>query len=116
MNECEHSATGADASNTIGRVAPLIDELSHNDRLTARVELPVVDRMQTAQAAVAALVSSWRLPALRSQRWLAAAGPVLADPAPLELFVQLDRVSQILTLELWQDGLLVFGIDDWVGF
>lgn len=73
------------------------------------------DREAAAQRAVAQFVQQWRLPSFRSQRWLSAAVEVLAGPGALELFLQYDPVSTVVTLELWAHGKTVFGIDDWVG-
>lgn len=73
------------------------------------------DREAAARRAVAQLVQQWRLPSFRSQRWLSAAVEVLAGPGALELFLQYDPVSMVVTLELWAHGRTVFGIDDWLG-
>lgn len=76
---------------------------------------PGSERWAEAQAALDELVEQWGLPQHRSRRWLVAAGQVLGGPTPLEMYVQVDGTTDLLTLELWAYGQVVFGIDDWLG-
>lgn len=92
-------------------------ERSRHDRLVAALDLPAgPHRVGLAADAVAVMAEAWGLSAHQGRRWLAGAREVLDAPHPVELFLQLDRISSIVSLELWTDGVVVFGIDDWVGF
>ncbi len=111
--------TSAPVATTLSARASALLALEHarGDRLTAVLDLPAgPNRAALARDAVAVFVEAWGVATTRSRRWLTAADEVLAGPQPLELFVQLDKVSSLVTLELWRDGQVVFGIDDWVGF
>ena len=92
-------------------------ELSRHDRLVAVLDLPAgPNRAALATEAVAVMAEAWGLTTPRARRWLAAAREVLEAEHPVELFLQLDTISSLVSLELWTDGVVVFGIDDWVGF
>ncbi|MDP3712767.1 MAG: hypothetical protein Q8R60_09825 [Mycobacteriales bacterium] len=71
-------------------------------------------RTVQAQAMLDDLAQEWSLPTFRARRWLAAAD-VLTGPSPLEMYVQIDYITNLFTLELWAYGRVVFGIDDWLG-
>jgi hypothetical protein len=75
---------------------------------------PGRDRLSHLHDLLADVLAQWRLPE-RADRYAAAAAAAVDGEVPLELFVQLDRVSQLLTLELWASGQFLFGLDDWVG-
>lgn len=92
-------------------------QLARHERLVATLDLPAGrDRAALANNAVAVMAEAWGINTTRARRWLSAAREVLSDPEPVELFLQLDKISSIVSLELWRDGQVVFGIDDWVGF
>lgn len=76
---------------------------------------PGAGRDARAQLVLENLAQEWGLPRRRAHRWLAAAGLLLEGPTPLEMYVQLDRATKTLTLELWAEGRVLFGIDDWLG-
>lgn len=48
-------------------------------------------------------------------RWLAAARPVMETQNELVLFAQYDPVLLLFSVEIWQAGKRVYGIDDWLG-
>jgi hypothetical protein len=90
--------------------------LSGANRLTTIVVLPAqLGREAAAGAALEEIAEQWGLPRFRSRRWLLAATAALTGPQPLEMFVQVDCFTNLLTLELWAYGTVVFGIDDWLG-
>ena len=60
------------------------------------------------------LLRQWQLPA-RADRYTSAVAAAIGKRETLELLVQVDRVSELLTLELWSDGHLLYGLDDWIG-
>ena len=111
----DDAAGGLDLSARASALAAL--ELSRHDRLVAVLDLPPgPNRAALAADAVAVMAEAWGLSPHQSRRWLAGAREVLEAEHPVELFLQLDRISTIVSLELWTDGAVVFGIDDWVGF
>lgn len=107
-----------EALTTSARATALLAlEHARGDRLTAVLDLPAhPHRTGLAVDAVTVCVEAWGVANARSRRWLVAAQEVLSGSDHLELFVQLDKVSSLVTLELWRNGEVVFGIDDWVGF
>jgi hypothetical protein len=90
--------------------------LTGASRLSTIVVLPAqLGREAAARAALEEIAEQWALPRFRSRRWLLAADDALGGPQPLEMFVQVDCFTNLLTLELWAYGKVVFGIDDWLG-
>jgi hypothetical protein len=75
---------------------------------------PGGDRAAELEQLLTDLLRQWQLPA-RADRYAASAAGALDRSEALELFVQVDRVSQLLTLELWSAGQFRYGLDDWVG-
>ncbi len=76
---------------------------------------PDVGRVSRAEAAVAEFVDQFALAGFRSRRWLAGARSFLEGPQQLQMLVQYDQVTQIVSVELSSGHAVLFGIDDWVG-
>ncbi|MDQ1539061.1 MAG: hypothetical protein QOE58_3454 [Actinomycetota bacterium] len=106
---CEHGVVfrAADRED----LPSLAEDLLVSCTLTLPVEPGRQRRLETALSSVAV---RWGLP-MRARRWADSASVVLGHPEELEVFVQLDRVSQLLTVEVCSGGYLLFGLDDWVG-
>lgn len=85
--------------------------------LAATVDLgaPSDRRSDRAEDALLQAVHSWQLPKQRAQRYLTGARRVLEGPDSLTMHVQYDRVTQIVSLELWSDESVLFSLDDWTG-
>ena len=68
-----------------------------------------------AEAWLRGLLEAWDIPMASSSRLLAGAQDRLSGHGELVMFVQYDTSLLLLTLELWQAGRTVYGIDDWLG-
>lgn len=74
-----------------------------------------LSRWSVALAELEGTLSSWSLPPSLARRWLGAAKDVLSSDTPLELYVELDRVVNLVTIELWNDhGHRLYGLDDYL--
>lgn len=68
-----------------------------------------------ALAEVEGTLATWSLPTTLARRWLAAAQTLMEQSEALELYVELDPVAHLITVELWdQGGKRVYGIDDFL--
>lgn len=73
------------------------------------------DRWQHAFAQMRAVLDDWALSPALARRWLAAARPALEDEDVVELYIELDPISHLITIEIWNDhGERVFGVDDYL--
>jgi hypothetical protein len=73
-------------------------------------------RWHFALAELEGTLSTWQLPTTLARRWLAAAQDLMPQHESMELYVELDPVAQLITVELWDGaGKRVYGIDDFLG-
>lgn len=73
-------------------------------------------RWHTAVVHLEDALSAWALPVQLARRWMHPAREVLTHEAALELFVQLDPVDGLVTIELWDDqGSKVYAADAYLG-
>jgi hypothetical protein len=62
------------------------------------------------------ILSAWSLPVQLARRWMQPARELFAGQPPAELFVQLDPVDGMVTVELWDDaGAKLFGAEAYLG-
>ena len=62
------------------------------------------------------ILSSWALPVSLARRWMHPAREALEHQLPLELFVQLDPVDGLVSIELWDDeGRRVYAAESFLG-
>lgn len=60
-------------------------------------------------------LAHWSLPTTLARRWLAAAQGLMDQHEQLELYVELDPVAHLISVELWEPGgKRVYGIDDFL--
>jgi hypothetical protein len=80
------------------------------------VPLPTgLARWHYALSELEGTLSTWSLPTTLARRWLAAAQDLMDQHEGLELYVELDPVASLITVELWdQNGARVYGIDDFL--
>ena len=72
-------------------------------------------RWHFALAELEGTLSTWSLPTTLARRWLAAAQGLMDKHDGLEMYVELDPVVHLITVELWDDhGARVYGIDDFL--
>ncbi len=64
------------------------------------------------EAQVARALTSAGLPASAARMWLSSAAGRLESEAQWSL--DYDAVLQVASFEVWKDGQLVFGLDDWL--
>ena len=84
-------------------------------RYTASTRLNGGDRAAQADEWLRTVLGEWELPPGLGRRWLAAAGEHLHGDAADEVFLQWDTVMGLVTVELWCEGRVVYGIDDFIG-
>lgn len=84
-------------------------------RYTSSYQLTGDDPANDVHSWLSATLTEWHLPAGLGRRWLAGAGEHLGPSGADELYLQFDAVMGLVTVELWQEGRVLFGIDDWVG-
>jgi hypothetical protein len=76
---------------------------------------PGMARWHTALSELEGTLSTWSLPTTLARRWLHAAQGLMGGDQCLELYVELDPVQHLITVELWdEDGKRVYGIDDFL--
>jgi len=80
------------------------------------IELPPgMARWHTALSELEGTLSTWSLPTTLARRWLHAAQGLMGGDLWLELYVELDPVLHLITVELWdKGGRRVYGIDDFL--
>lgn len=79
------------------------------------VPLPGDGQWTHALAQLQLLCDEWALSPSLARRWLTPARDVLADGDAVELYVELDPASDLITVELWDDhGQRLFGLDDYL--
>ncbi len=62
-----------------------------------------------------ATCADWGLPPTSGARWVSALSRPLPHEGALELYLEYDPVTELATVELWQEGQVCYGIDDWLG-
>ncbi len=80
-----------------------------------RVLPPWTDRQSQAEEWLGGLLKAWGVRSSSTGRWLSAAQAALESSSELVMFVQYDSVMLLFTIEIWEQGQRVYGIDDWVG-
>lgn len=80
-----------------------------------RVLPPWENRRAEAEAWLGGLLTAWGVRSASTGRWLSAAQATLEGDAEIVMFVQYDTVLLLFTIEIWQNGRRVYGIDDWLG-
>ena len=80
-----------------------------------RVLPPWQQRLSETEAWLGGLLKAWGVRSASTGRWLSAAQAALESDAELVIFVQYDAVMHLFTVELWEEGRRVYGIDDWLG-
>ena len=73
------------------------------------------NRRADAEQWLGELLREWDVRSASTGRWLAAAQETLDSGDELVLFAQWDPTILLFTLEIWQAGRTVYGIDDWLG-
>lgn len=76
---------------------------------------PVGDRRAEAEAWLGGLLKAWGVRSASTGRWLTAAEAALDASGELVIFAQYDSLMLLFTIEIWESGHRVYGIDDWVG-
>lgn len=72
-------------------------------------------RWHYALAELEGTLATWSLPTTLARRWLAGAQHLMQADRELELYVELDPVAHLITVELWDEkGARVYGIDDFL--
>ena len=73
------------------------------------------DRWRHALVQMQAILDDWQLSPSLARRWLAAARPALENEDVVELYIELDPTSHLISIEIWNDhGERVFGVDDYL--
>ena len=72
-------------------------------------------RRAEAEQWLGELLQRWDVRSASTGRWLAAAQETLEKPGELVLTAQYDASLLLFTLEIWRNGRVVYGIDDWLG-
>lgn len=80
-----------------------------------RVLPPGPGRRAEAEEWLGSVLKAWAVRSSSTGRWLSAAQASLESKSELVMFVQYDALLLLFTIELWRDGDLVYGIDDWLG-
>lgn len=85
-------------------------------QLSAERVLPAwQQRLPETEEWLGGLLKAWGVRSSSTGRWLSAAQAALESDAELVIFVQYDSVMHLFTVELWESGRRVYGIDDWLG-
>ena len=80
-----------------------------------RVLPPWQHRAAEADEWLGGLLKAWGVRSSSTGRWLSPAQAALEGSAELVIFVQYDAMMLLFTVELWDSGQRVYGIDDWMG-
>lgn len=60
-------------------------------------------------------LATWAIPTTLARRWLSGAQHLMNGDRALELYVELDPVAHLITIELWDEhGARIYGIDDFL--
>lgn len=89
--------------------------LSPTGRHANLVLPPERRRRAAAEQQLGQVLEAWGLQPALAGRWLAPADSHLGTDLEITLGAEYDPELQVCTVELWQDGRRVYGIDDWVG-
>lgn len=105
-------ATGAISPRT---AAPAAAYLS-NAAASRVISLPPgLARWHFALAELEGTLATWTLPTSLARRWLGGAQHLMNGDRTLELYVELDPVAHMISVELWDEkGARVYGIDDFL--
>jgi hypothetical protein len=72
-------------------------------------------RWHYALAELEGTLATWTIPTSLARRWLAGAQHLMNGDRALELYVELDPVAHLITVELWDEkGARIYGIDDFL--
>ena len=72
-------------------------------------------RWHFALAELEGTLATWSLPTTLARRWLGGAQHLMNGERSLELYVELDPVAHLITVELWdENGARIYGIDDFL--
>lgn len=72
-------------------------------------------RWHFALAELEGTLATWALPTTLARRWLGGAQHLMNGERALELYVELDPVAHLITVELWDEkGARIYGIDDFL--
>lgn len=82
---------------------------------TERVLPPLEDRRAEAEEWLGGVLKAWGIRSSSTGRWLSAAQATLEGSTELIIFVQYDALLLLFTVEIWEAGRRVYGIDDWLG-
>ena len=86
-----------------------------NQWSAGRVLQPWGDRRAEAEAWLGGLLTAWGIRSPATGRWLSAAEAKLEGSGEMVIFVQYDTMLLLFTIEIWEDGQRIYGIDDWLG-
>ncbi len=80
------------------------------------ISLPAgMARSHFALAELEGTLSTWTLPTSLARRWLGGAQHLMHGDQTLELYVELDPVAHLISVELWDEqGARIYGIDDFL--
>jgi hypothetical protein len=76
---------------------------------------PVPGRRAETEAWLGGLLKAWGVRSASTGRWLTAAEAAFDTSGELVIFAQYDSLMLLFTIEIWDNGQRVYGIDDWVG-
>ena len=80
-----------------------------------RVLPPWENRLAETEDWLGGLLKAWGVRSASTGRWLSPAQAALESSSELVIFVQYDAMMLLFTVEIWEDGQRVYGIDDWMG-
>lgn len=80
-----------------------------------RVLPPWEARRAEAEEWLGGVLKEWGVRSSSTGRWLSAAQATLEGSNELEIVVQYDAMLLLFTIEIWESGRRVYGIDDWLG-
>ena len=80
-----------------------------------RVLVPAPNRRAATEEWLGGVLKAWGVRSSSTGRWLSAAQEKLESDAELVIFVQYDALMLLFTIEIWDEGERVYGIDDWLG-
>lgn len=84
-------------------------------RSAERVLPPWENRPALTEEWLGGLLKAWGVRSPSTGRWLSPAQAALESSAELVIFVQYDAMMLLFTVEIWEAGQRVYGIDDWLG-
>ena len=74
-----------------------------------------IARWHYALAELEGTLGGWNVPTSLARRWLGGAQHLMNGERSLELYVELDPVAHLITVELWDEkGARIYGIDDFL--